>query len=74
MSALSEEERGAERDRPGGDADRLRACAIRAAGVVVEQHLVDDVEVALAPVWKSNFGRPTPSTRRRPRNCICSMA
>ena len=24
--------------------------------------------------WKSNFGRPTPSTRRRPRNCICSMA
>ena len=26
------------------------------------------------PVWKSNFGRPTPSTRRRPRNCICSMA
>ena len=28
---------------------------------------------ALEPVWKSNFGRPTPSTRRRPRNCICSM-
>ena len=25
-------------------------------------------------MWKSNFGRPTPSTRRRPRNCICSMA
>ena len=25
-------------------------------------------------VWKSNFGRPTPSTRRYPRNCICSMA
>ena len=25
-------------------------------------------------VWKSNFGRPTPSTRRRPHNCICSMA
>ena len=24
-------------------------------------------------VWKSNFGRPTLSTRRRPRNCICSM-
>ena len=42
------EERGAERDRPGGDADRRRAHAIRAAGVVVEQHLVDDVEVALA--------------------------
>ena len=25
-------------------------------------------------VWKSNFGRPTPSTRRRPSNCIRSMA
>ena len=25
-------------------------------------------------VWKSKFGRPTPSTRCRPRNCICSMA
>ena len=42
------EERGAERDRSGGDADRRRARAIRAVGVVVEQHLVDDVEVALA--------------------------
>ena len=26
-----------------------------------------------APVWKSNFGRPTPSTRRRPGD-DCSMA
>jgi len=25
-------------------------------------------------VWKSNSGRPTPSTRRRPRNCGSSMA
>ena len=25
-------------------------------------------------VWKSNFGRPPPSTRRRPGNGICSMA
>ena len=24
-------------------------------------------------VWKSNFARPIPSTRRRPHNCICSM-
>ena len=24
-------------------------------------------------VWKSNSARPTPSTRRRPHNCICSM-
>ena len=24
--------------------------------------------------WKSDVGRPTPSTRRRPRNCIRSMA
>ena len=42
------EERGAERDRAGGEADRRRARAIRAVGVVVEQHLVDDVNVALA--------------------------
>ena len=42
------EERGAERDRPGGEADGLAERAIRAVGVVVEQHLVDDVEVALA--------------------------
>ena len=42
------EERGAERDRAGGDADCRRARAIRAVGVVVEQHLVDDVKVALA--------------------------
>ena len=34
--------------RPGGDADGRPERAIRAAGVVVEQHLVDDVEVALA--------------------------
>ena len=33
-----------------------------------------DEAVAAGPVWKSNFGRPTSSTRRRPRNCICSMA
>ena len=30
--------------------------------------------VTLEAVWKSNFGRPTPSTRRRLCNCICSMA
>ena len=24
-------------------------------------------------VWKSNFRRPTPSTRHCPRDCICSM-
>ncbi len=27
-----------------------------------------------APVWKSNFGRPMPSTRRCPRDCGSSMA
>ena len=42
------EERGAERDRSGGDADGPSERAIRAAGVVVEQHLVNDVNVALA--------------------------
>ena len=26
------------------------------------------------PVWKSNFGRPTPSARRTFRSCGCSMA
>ena len=26
------------------------------------------------PVWKSNFGRPTPSTRCCPRHCVCAMA
>ena len=26
------------------------------------------------PVWKSNFGRPTPSTRRCLRSCVRSMA
>ncbi len=26
------------------------------------------------PVWKSNCRRPTPSTRRRPRDRVCSMA
>ena len=25
-------------------------------------------------VWKSNFGRPTPSTRCYLRSCVCSMA
>ena len=24
-------------------------------------------------VWKPNVGRPTPATRRRPRDCVCSM-
>ena len=33
-----------------------------------------DEAVAAGPVWKSNFGRPTSSTRRRPRNCGSSMA
>ena len=28
----------------------------------------------LEAVWKSNRRRPTPSTRRRPRDCVCSMA
>ena len=29
-----------------------------------------DEAVAAGPVWKSNFGRPTSSTRRAFRNCI----
>ena len=27
-----------------------------------------------APAWRSNFGRPTPSTRRAFRSCVCAMA
>ena len=27
-----------------------------------------------APVWQSNFGRPTPSTRCCLRSCVCLMA
>ena len=26
------------------------------------------------PVWKSNFGRPTPSTRYFLRGCVCSLS
>ena len=33
-------------------------------------YLLDTV----GPVWKSNFGRPTPSTRCCTYNCVCSMA
>ena len=35
--------------------------------------LMADVAMHM-PVWKSNFGRPTPSTRCCPYNCVCSMA
>ena len=31
-------------------------------------------EEAFRAVWKSNFGRPTPSTRCCLRSCVCSMA
>ena len=31
-------------------------------------------QVEVEHVWKSNFGRPTPSTRRWLSNCVCSMA
>ena len=30
--------------------------------------------VTSTAVWKSNFGRPTPSTRCRPCDCVCLMA
>ena len=32
------------------------------------------VPVMSLSVWKSNFGRPTPSTRCCLRSCVCSMA
>ena len=40
---------------------------------VIEAYRYVD-RVRCYPVWKSNFGRPTPSTRCFPRNCVCSMA
>ena len=30
--------------------------------------------ILLRSVWKSNLGCPTPSTRRRSNDCVCSMA
>ena len=30
--------------------------------------------ISLMPVWKSNFGRPTPSRRCCLSSCVCSMA
>ena len=33
----------------------------------------DDTLDVLRAVWKSNLGCPTPSLRRHPRNCICSI-
>ena len=32
--------------------------------------LVPAEEAVRRPVWKSNFRRPTPSTRRHPRDCV----
>ena len=34
----------------------------------------DMASFMLATVWKSNFGRPAPSTQRAFRSCVCAMA
>ena len=66
--------------------ERSLAEAYRNAEVPFKIYDVPDVEYArdawtdvylteqFGPVWKSNFGRPTPSTRRRPRDRVGSMA
>ena len=51
------------------DADELRTLATKA--LAVSPQLL--IEKSM-PVWKSNFGRPTPSTRRCPRDRVGSMA
>ena len=66
--------------------ERSLAEAYRNAEVPFKIYDVPDVEYArdawtdvylteqFGPVWKSNFGRPTPSTRCCLWNCVCSMA
>ena len=61
----------------------LHATAARGAGsgglfedatALVGNTPVVKISDKLWPVWKSNFGRPTPSTRRCPRDRVGSMA
>ncbi len=66
--------------------ERSLAEAYRNAEVPFKIYDVPDVEYArdawtdvylteqFGPVWKSNVGRPTPSTRRSCRDCVGSMA
>ena len=50
------------------DEHKLTRASVGAKGYTVSSTRTSET------VWESNFGRPTPSTRRRPSNCICSMA
>ena len=54
----------------GLDLDHLKGLGAEAIVTMVQDRELD----MLSAVWRSNFGRPTPSTRRRPRSCGCSMA
>ena len=54
----------------GLDLDLLKSMGAEAVLTMVQDRELD----LLSAVWKSNFGRPTPSTRHRPRNSLCSMA
>ena len=59
------------RDQPRFSRELGELC--RATGGLL--HYSDCVDLdQLRPVWKSNFGRPTPSTRRHPCNRASSMA
>ena len=49
------------KDATGGAIENLRSCYLGRGGSLS------------ASVWKSNFGRPTPSTRCCPYNYVCSM-
>ena len=53
----------------GLDLDQLKSMGAEAIVTMVQDRELD----MLSAVWKSNFGRPTPSTRRRPRSCVCAM-
>ena len=54
----------------GLDLSQLKGMGAEAIVTMVQGRELD----MLSAVWKSNFGRPTPSTRRRPRSCVCAMA
>ena len=61
------ERREKRKRRPDDQAPQAALYALHRVAVGLEA-------VRVAPVRNSNFGRPTPSTRRRPRNCGGSMA
>ena len=55
---------------------RVRRDEKDSEGAVADREAPADVAARAVgpPMWKSNFGRPTPSTRYFLRGCVCSMA